>query len=137
MFILYLERFMDRCYTKFQGGDEMVDNELLTAIGQMMDTKLEKALQPIKDDIAELKNGQDGLKKGYEELKDGQDGLQRSYEELKKNQEEMKDDLEGLRKDVRILKHDVKEIGWKVDTLYDWVDGIDLKVKKIENRTTA
>ncbi|HEX3039521.1 MAG TPA: hypothetical protein VHP54_04440, partial [Caproiciproducens sp.] len=99
-----------------QGGDNMIDQEMLTAIGQIMDTKLEKALQPIKNDIAELRSGQEELRSGQEELKRGQ---------------------EELRNHVRILKHDVKEIGWKVDTLYDWVDGIDLKVKKIEDRTTA
>lgn len=87
----------------------MIDQEMLTAIGQIMDTKLEKALQPIKNDIAELRSGQEEIKRGQEEL----------------------------RNHVRILKHDVKEIGWKVDTLYDWVDGIDLKVNKIEDRTTA
>lgn len=94
----------------------MVDKEMLEAISQMMDTKLEQTLKPIQDDIAELKSGQ---------------------KELKNSQEELKNSQEALKNDVRIVKHDVKEIGWKVDTLYDWVDGLDLKVKKIDDRTTA
>ncbi len=40
----------------------MADNELLTAISDMLDKKLSKELQPIKEDIASIKNDLTGVK---------------------------------------------------------------------------
>lgn len=62
-------------------------------------------------------------------------GQQETNEQLQAFKQETNEQLECLKKDVRTLKHDVKEIAWKVDTLYDWVDGLDLKLKEIDNRT--
>ena len=40
----------------------MTDNQLLTAISDMLDEKLSKELQPIKEDIASIKNDLTGVK---------------------------------------------------------------------------
>lgn len=47
----------------------------------------------------------------------------------------IKNEVAAMRKDLQTVKHDLKEVAWKVDVLYDWVDSIDLKVKKIDNQT--
>jgi len=46
------------------------NNELLQAIGQMMDTKLAAALEPIRADIAELKAGQLVIQEDIEIIKE-------------------------------------------------------------------
>jgi len=60
-------------YTKliWTGGADMdANNELLQAIGQMMDTKLAAALEPIRADIAELKAGQLVIQEDIEIIKE-------------------------------------------------------------------
>jgi len=60
-------------YTKliWTGGADMDANyELLQAIGQMMDTKLAAALEPIRADIAELKAGQLVIQEDIEIIKE-------------------------------------------------------------------
>ena len=70
------------------------------------------------------------------------DGLEQGQQTLVEEQKAIREELCGIReeqcamrKDIQTLKHDVKEIAWKVDILYDWVDGLELRLKALENRT--
>lgn len=63
------------------------------------------------------------------------EGLEQGQKALEEGQNNLWAEVRGLKKDVVTIKHDVKEISWKVDTLYDWADRIDLKVKAIDDRT--
>lgn len=60
----------------------MVDNELLLAMSEMMDGKL----QPIKEDLAEVKEEQKEMKKDLAEVKE--------------EQQKIKDDLQGVKNEV-------------------------------------
>ncbi len=71
----------------------MTNNELLLAISNMLDEKLEKGLQPIRRDIAELKDGVDTLKTDVKELRSDMDIL--------------KDDVEGWKDNVNMLNVDM------------------------------
>ena len=67
----------------------MTDNELLLAISNMMDTKLE----PVNKEIQELKGEIQGIKEDVKGLKE---------------------DVKGLKEDVEVLKEDVSDLKIRV-----------------------
>ena len=95
----------------------MTDQELLQAIGQVVEAKME----PIRQDIHELKADVQGLKADVETLKT---------------------DVQGLRVDVETLKTDVQElkVGYtsldkQVSTLKDQVTNVRLYLENEQKRT--
>lgn len=85
----------------------MTDNELLLAISNMMDTKLE----PVNKEIQELKGEIQGIKEDVKGLKE---------------------DVKGLKEDVEVLKEDVKGLKEDVEVLKEDVSDLKIRVKKIE-----
>lgn len=67
----------------------MVDHELLLAMSDMMDGKL----QPIKEDLAEVKEEQKKIKEDLAEVKE-------DLAEVKEEQQRMKDDLQDVKNEV-------------------------------------
>ena len=95
-------------------SDTMTDNELLLAISNMMDTKLEpvnKEIQGLKGEILGIKEDVKGLKEDVEVLKE---------------------DVKGLKEDVEVLKEDVKGLKEDVEVLKEDVSDLKIRVKKIE-----
>lgn len=91
----------------------MIDKEMLEAIGQLMDEKL----KPIREDV-------DGLK----------DDVALLRSEYKKDQWlrlKVQQDTDTTKDTVKIIKEDVRDVKRQVGVLYDWVDGLDLKVRDI------
>ena len=95
----------------------MTDQELLQAIGKVVEAKME----PIRQDIHELKADVQGLKADVETLKT---------------------DVQGLRVDVETLKTDVQElkVGYtsldkQVSTLKDQVTNVRLYLENEQKRT--
>ncbi len=95
----------------------MTNQELLQAIGQVVEAKME----PIRQDIHELKADVQGLKADVETLKT---------------------DVQGLRVDVETLKTDVQElkVGYtsldkQVSTLKDQVTNVRLYLENEQKRT--
>ena len=95
----------------------MTDQELLQAMGQVVEAKME----PIRQDIHELKADVQGLKADVETLKT---------------------DVQGLRVDVETLKTDVQElkVGYtsldkQVSTLKDQVTNVRLYLENEQKRT--
>lgn len=83
-----------------------IDREMLQAIGQLMDVKLD----PIKADIAGLKQSQGELRQTVDALAQLQDGLRRNVDGLKHKQEEQVEFergtrilLEGMDRNIRLL----------------------------------
>ncbi|MCI8975185.1 MAG: hypothetical protein HFH79_16625 [Lachnospiraceae bacterium] len=99
----------------------MTDNELLLAISNMMDTKLE----PVNKEIQELKGEIQGIK---EDVK----GLKEDVKGLKEDVEVLKEDVKGLKEDVEVLKEDVKGLKEDVEVLKEDVSDLKIRVKKIE-----
>lgn len=73
----------------------MNENELLLAIGKMLDEKLDTALEPIKKELASNGKELSSLRKDVSSLKD--DML------------EVKDDISAIKEDVTSLKSQVQE----------------------------
>lgn len=67
----------------------MVDHELLLAMSEMMDGKL----QPIKEDLA-------GVKEDLAEVKEEQKKIKEDLAEVKEEQKRMKDDLQDVKNEV-------------------------------------
>lgn len=76
-----------------------------------------------------------GVNARLDRLEGGQKALEAGQRALEDSQKALEMEQKAMRKDIQTIKHDVKEMAFKVDTLYDWVDGIDLKVKDIDDRT--
>ncbi|MEZ3491339.1 MAG: hypothetical protein K1W38_03275 [Lachnospiraceae bacterium] len=95
----------------------MTDNELLLAISNMMDTKLEpvnKEIQGLKGEILGIKEDVKGLKEDVEVLKEDVKGLKEDVEVLKEDVKGLKEDVEVLKGDVEVLKEDVSDLKIRV-----------------------
>ncbi|MEY8426476.1 hypothetical protein AALA00_01895 [Lachnospiraceae bacterium 46-15] len=103
-------------------------NEDLSAIAQLMDTKLseldtkfdaklEKNIQPLRQDIRSLKEEVSELKQDVAELKKEVSLLKQDVAGLKKEVSLLKQKVAGLEKDVSALKQDVSTLKQKVSGL--------------------
>lgn len=67
--------------------------------------------------------------KKIESLEAGQNDLVSGQKKLEENQQKTNDRLDQLELNVSEIRRDVKKIGWQVDTLYQWVDDVDIRSK--------
>ena len=88
----------------------MLTKEDLLAISQLLDDRLEKGLQPIKNDIQELKSDVAILKSDVSELKSEVTTLKSDVAELKSEVATLKSDVSELKSDVATLKSDVSDL---------------------------
>ena len=100
------------------------DNELLLAISsmmeQMLDQKLKAALQPVHEDIGQLKEDVRQLK--TENRQSGEQLLQ------------LRGDVTQLNQKVDLLRQKVDNIESKVDNLEQKVDQLELKVDSLDQK---
>lgn len=81
----------------------MTDNELLLAISDIFDKKLQSALQPIKDDINSIKiDIENGVKPQINLLSE-------NYVPAAKRYEKASAKIDALQADIELLKKVVKE----------------------------
>ena len=113
----------------------MDEKQLLIAIGKLLDERdaklsklIDEKFKPIQEDIAGIKSDVTVLKGDVLALKD-------DVTVLKGDVLALKDDVTVLKGDVLALKDDTTKIKSQVNIVYEWVDSIDLKVKKIDDRT--
>ena len=108
----------------------MEERELLQAIGEIMDQKIEPIHQDIselKTDVSELKADVSGLKTDVSGLKTDVSGLKTDVSELKTGQETLRQDVSELKAgqeslEEQIIKINIKlenDIGRKISTLFD------------------
>ncbi len=109
----------------------MTDQELLQAIGQVFETKME----PIRQDIHELKADVQGLKADVETLKTDIQGLKVDVETLKTDVQGLKVDVETLKTDVQELKVGYTSLDKQVSTLKDQVTNVRLYLENEQKRT--
>lgn len=119
----------------FMECDEMtLTNEDLSAIAQLMDTKLseldakfdvklEKNIQPLRQDIRSLK----------EEVSE----LRQDVSVLKKEVTILKEDVSALKQDVSVLKQDVSVLKLKVATLEKDISALKQDVSVLKLKVSA
>ena len=93
----------------------MVDKEMLSAMSDLLDEKLDRKfdekLQPVYDrldtlgqDVSGLKEDVSGLKKDVSKLNDRVSGLEEDVSGLKEDVSGLKEDVSGLKEDMRYVK---------------------------------
>ena len=104
---------------------------MLEAISQMMESKLEQAIEPIrtdlagvKSDLAVVKSDLDGVKSdlvgvksGLEEVKSDLDGVKTDLAGVKSDLDGVKSDLDGVKTDLAGVKSDLEEVKHRVTTI--------------------
>ena len=105
----------------------MIDKDMLEAIGQLMDEKL----TPIRKDVDSLKTDVGSLKTDVDGLKDDVALLRSEYKKDQWLRLKVQQDTDVTKDTVKIIKEDVRDVKRQVGILYDWVDGLDLKVRDI------
>ena len=94
----------------------MSDNELLSAISEMMDRKLE----PIHADIIELKM----------DVRE----LQVKVENLEVRVKNLKTDMKGVKSDIKELQTDVKELQTDMKVMQAKMENLEFGMKKMQIR---
>lgn len=85
---------------------------------------MDEKLKPLKEDM-------DGLKGDVEGLKDDVALLRSEYKKDQWVRLKVQQDTDTTKDTVKIIKEDVRDVKRQVRVLYDWVDGLDLKVQDI------
>ncbi len=88
----------------------MTDNELLLAISNMMDAKLE----PVNNEIQGIKGELQGIKGEIRDLKEDVQVLKEDVQVLKEDVQVLKEDVQVLKEDVQVLKEDVADLKIRV-----------------------
>ena len=137
----------------FMECDEMtLTNEDLSAIAQLMDTKLseldakfdvklEKNIQPLRQDIrslkeevSELRQDVSVLKKEVTILKEDVSVLKQDVSVLKLKVATLEKDISALKQDVSVLKHKVSALEKDVDNLKQGLSHISLHLENVTDK---
>ena len=113
-------------------------NEDLSAIAQLMDTKLseldakfdvklEKNIQPLRQDIR-------SLKEEVSELRQDVSVLKKEVTILKEDVSALKQDVSVLKQDVSVLKHKVSALEKEVDNLKQGLSHISLHLENVTDK---
>ena len=111
----------------------MVDREMLEAISQMMESKLEQAIEPIRTDLA-------GVKSDLEEVKHRVTAIEVTQENVKSDLAGVKSDLAGVKSDLEEVKHRVtaievtqeNDVKTQLRLLGEGQQGMNEKFKKLD-----
>ena len=97
----------------------MSDQELLHALSDMLDQKLDTRLKPMEEDIKSLKSD-------VKELKDDVTVLKEDVAGLKEDVTVLKADVTGLKENVAVLKEDVETLKENYASLNDELHRVKL-----------
>ncbi len=111
----------------------MVDREMLEAISQMMESKLEQAIEPIRTDLADVKSD-------LEEVKHRVTAIEVTQENVKSDLDGVKTDLAGVKSDLEEVKHRVttievtqeNDVKTQLRLLGEGQQGMNEKFKKLD-----
>ena len=84
--------------------------EDLSAISEIMDTKLKTELQPLKNDMQVLKSDMQELKKDVEVLKSDVEDLKNDMQVLQDKVQALQDDMQVLQDKVQVLQDDMQGV---------------------------
>lgn len=116
----------------------MTDLELLQAIGQVVEAKMEPMRQDIRDlkeDIGQLKQDVGILKEDVGVLKQEVSMLKEDVGVLKQDVGMLKEDVSMLKEDTQTLKGEVRELQQNYSQLEAKVDGVRIYIDTDLHRT--
>jgi chromosome segregation ATPase len=88
----------------------MSDNELLLALSEMIDKKLDAQLEPIKKDIYGVKKDINSMKKDSYEMKKDINSMKKDSYEMRNDINSMKKDSYEMKKDINSMKNDINNM---------------------------
>lgn len=88
-----------------------------------------KKIESLEAGQNDLVSGQKKLEENQQKLAENQQKTNDRLDRLEENQQKTNDRLDQLELNVSEIRRDVKKIGWQVDTLYQWVDDVDIRSK--------
>lgn len=105
----------------------MSDNELLLAISSMMDSMMDKKLEPLQKNVSKL---QEEMKDMKVQMRDMEVELKNEMSDMK---EELRSEISGVKDELRSEISGVKkELGNEISDLKAQMRGMDTRLKKIE-----
>ena len=87
----------------------MTDNELLLAISEMMDTKLDSKLSPIENRLERVENRLERVDNRLERVEDRLDGLENKFDELENRVESLENNDKRIEIRVKRIEIDLLE----------------------------
>ena len=115
----------------------MVDEQLLSAIGNLMDQKLEpihKEINEMKADISELKGNISVLKEDVAGLKDDVTVLKEDVSGFKEDITILREDVERTKDDVICMKYDMSELREDVRVINNRIIRVEIVLENDINR---
>ncbi len=109
----------------------MTDNELLLAIADIMDKKLDARLTPIETDIHDLKTDIQSMKADILDMKADILDLQNDVRFIKADIQSMKADILDLQNDVRFMKADILDMKADIQSMKTQIIDIQNDIQSI------
>jgi chromosome segregation ATPase len=119
------------------GGKNMENEELLQAIGKILDSRLEpidNRLAGLEKDVSGLKQDVSGLKQGQATMQQDVSGLKQDVSGLKQGQATMQQDVSGLKQDVSGLKQDISGLKQGQAALQEETHQIKMTLENVTNK---
>ncbi len=108
----------------------MTDQELLQAIGQVVENAVESKLEPVRQDIHELREQVGRVEQRIDRLESKVDGLEERMDRLESK-------VDSLEKRMGRLESKVDSLESKVDQLESRIDGLETRVVSLEPQMTG
>ena len=98
-------------------------NEDLSAISQLLDTKLDskfkEELQPVKEEISGIKDEMQGMKTELQGVKDDMQGMKAEIQGTKDEVKGIKDEMRDMRADMQDMKGRIIVLEWHQENVTD------------------
>ena len=88
----------------------MTNNEMLLAISDMMDKKLQFELRPIKEDMQDMKADIQNVKADMQDMKDEMQNVKYEMQDMKADIVELKADMKNVKADIVNMKSDIQKL---------------------------
>ena len=113
----------------------MTDQELLQAIGQVVETVVDTKLEPIRQDIHELKGSVQSLETGLGRLELRMDQLEANMCRVETRMDRVEFNMDRLGSGIKQLELETGKLGIRADKLETKVDGIRAYMDTEQKRT--
>lgn len=115
----------------------MTDQELLQAIGQVVENAVESKLEPVRQDIHELKEQVGRVEQRIDRLESKVDSLEKRMDRLESKVDSLEKRMDRLESKVDSLEKRMDRLESKVDQLESRIDGLETRVVSLEPQMTG
>ena len=109
----------------------MIDQEMLVAMADLLDQKLDQKLQPVNDRLDRMETDMQDVKADVKHLKEEVQDVKADVKHLKEEVQDVKADVKHLKVDVEHLKEEVQDVRGDLDRME--IDMKRVKVDLLEN----